>query len=284
MRRCGLWCRDHPLFAGPRTYVGTVSLDLTGLTQRRPGLPAGVTVDFMDWSQFEAALFDLDGVLTPTAEVHMRAWRQMFSTYFVEHDVAPGYTDADYFAYVDGKPRYDGVRAALASRGIELREGEPTDEPGAETVCGLGNFKNALFDRMLNDEGVVAFPGTVALLDALAERGVAVAVVSSSQNALAVLCAAELAEYFTVVVDGEVARRAGLRGKPSPETFEYAAAALGVPPARAVVIEDAVSGVAAGRAGGFGLVIGVDRGAGAEALSQAGADVVVRDLAELMTA
>jgi len=150
-------------------------------------------------------------------------------------------------------------------------------------VCGLGNAKNALFDRILRDDGVVAFPGTVELLDALAERGIAVAVVSSSRNALAVLTAANLADRFTVVVDGEVAQRSGLRGKPSPETFEHAAAALGVPAARAVVIEDAVSGVAAGKAGGFGLVIGVDRGAGAENLREAGADIVVRDLGELMT-
>jgi len=238
----------------------------------------------VDWNQFDAALFDLDGVLTPTADVHMRAWSQMFSAYFAEHDVAPAYTEADYFTYIDGKPRYDGVRSALASREIELPEGDPSDQPGADTVCGLGNTKNALFDRMLKDDGVVAFPGTLALLDELAERGVAVAVVSSSQNARAVLSAANLADRFKVVVDGEVARDAGLRGKPSPETFEHAAAALGVPATRAVVIEDAVSGVAAGRAGGFGLVIGVDRGAGAETLREAGADVVVRDLAELMPA
>jgi HAD superfamily hydrolase (TIGR01509 family) len=223
-------------------------------------------------------------VLTPTADVHMRAWCQMFSRYFTEHDVAPAYTSADYFTYVDGRPRYDGVRAALASRGIELPEGDPADGPGAETVCGLGNTKNALFDRMLRDDGVVAFPGTLDVLDALAARGVAVAVVSSSQNARAVLSAANLADRFTIVVDGDVARREGLDGKPSPQTFEHAAAALGVPAARAVVIEDALSGVAAGRAGAFGLVVGVDRGAGAEALREAGADVVVCDLAELVAA
>lgn len=243
----------------------------------------GSTVRYVDWNHFEAALFDLDGVLTPTAEVHQRAWRQMFSQYFTEHDIAPAYTDTDYFTYVDGKPRYDGVRAALASRQVQLPEGDPSDEPGTETVCGLGNIKNALFDRMLQDDGVVAFPGTLAVLDALADRGVKVAVVSSSRNAREVLAAAKLADRFQVVVDGEVARQAGLRGKPSPETFQYAAAALGVPPARSVVIEDAVSGVAAGKAGGFGLVIGVDRGAGEEALRGAGADVVVRDLAELVT-
>jgi len=238
----------------------------------------------MDWTPFDAALFDLDGVLTPTADVHMRAWRQMFSTYFEEHEVAPAYTDADYFTYIDGKPRYDGVRSALASRGIELPDGEPTDEPGVETVCGLGNTKNALFDRTLKDDGVVAFPGTETLIDTLVARGIKVAVVSSSQNATAVLAAARLADRFTVVVDGKVARQAGLAGKPSPETYEHAATALGVSATRAVVIEDAVSGVAAGKAGAFGLVVGVDRGAGAEALREAGADVVVQDLAELLTA
>jgi len=238
----------------------------------------------MDWTPFDAALFDLDGVLTPTADVHMQAWRQMFTAYFVEHGVAPAYTDADYFTHIDGKPRYDGVRAALASRGVELPDGDPTDPPGVETVCGLGNAKNALFDRALQDDGVVAFAGTDTLLDALAARGVAVAVVSSSQNARAVLAAARLADRFAVVVDGKVARQAGLAGKPSPETFEHAAATLGVSAGRAVVIEDAVSGVAAGRAGAFGLVVGVDRGAGAQALRDAGADDVVHDLAELMPA
>ncbi|MEP7034426.1 MAG: beta-phosphoglucomutase family hydrolase [Actinomycetota bacterium] len=238
----------------------------------------------MDWSPFEAALFDLDGVLTPTADLHMRAWNRLFARYLSEADVTPAYCDADYFTYIDGRPRYDGVRALLASRRIRLPEGDASDQPGDETVCGLGNTKNALFDRMLTHDGVVAFPGTVALLDELAERGVAVAVVSSSRNARAVLAAANLAARFAVVVDGEVARQAGLRGKPSPETFEHAASALRVPAARAVVIEDAVSGVAAGRAGAFGLVVGVDRGAGAQRLREAGADLVVNDLGELMTA
>jgi beta-phosphoglucomutase family hydrolase len=232
---------------------------------------------------FDAVLFDLDGVLTPTADVHMRVWHQMFSSYFAEHRIEPQYTDADYFAYVDGKPRYDGVRAELASRGVELPDGDPSDQPGTETVCGLGNTKNVLFDRMLTHEGVVAFPGTVELLDALADQGVALAVVSSSRNARAVLAAAKLADRFAVVVDGETAFAARLAGKPSPETFEHAAEVLGVPVGRAVVIEDAISGVAAGRAGAFGLVVGVDRGAGEQPLLEAGADVVVRDLAELMT-
>jgi beta-phosphoglucomutase family hydrolase len=237
----------------------------------------------MDWDAFDAVLFDLDGVLTPTADVHMVAWRRMFTEYFAAHGVTPEYTDADYFTYVDGKPRYDGVRACLASRGVVLPDGEPSDPPGAPTVCGLGNTKNALFDAVLREDGVVAYPGSVALLDFLERRGIAVAVVSSSRNASQVLAAAGLAPRFTVVVDGVVAADHRLPGKPRPDTFQYAAQSLGVPAERAVVVEDAVSGVAAGRAGAFGLVVGVDRGAGADELLTNGADVVVRDLAELVT-
>jgi beta-phosphoglucomutase family hydrolase len=236
----------------------------------------------MHWDEFDAALLDLDGVITPTADVHMRAWREMFEAYFAEHDVTPAYSDEDYFAHVDGRPRYDGVRAALASRGLHLPEGELSDPPGTPTVCGLGNTKNALFDRFLTEDGVEPYPGSVLLLDHLEARGTGVAVVSSSRNARAVLRAAGLGDRFRVVVDGEVAREESLAGKPSPETFVRAAADLGVPEERAVVVEDAVSGVQAGRAGNFGLVVGVDRGAGAEALREAGADVVVRDLAELV--
>ncbi|MCL3863183.1 HAD family phosphatase [Actinotalea sp. K2] len=237
----------------------------------------------MDWDLYDAALFDLDGVLTPTADVHMHAWRQMFTDYFEAHDVQPPYTDDDYFAFVDGKPRYDGVRSALASRGVVLPEGDPSDAPGTPTVCGLGNTKNAVFSSILATEGVEPYPGSVQLLDALLERGTAVAVVSSSRNAPAVLAAAGLADRFTVVVDGEVARATGLAGKPSPATYEHAAQAVGASVERSVVVEDAVSGVAAGRAGGFGLVVGVDRGAGVQTLLDAGADIVVQDLAELVT-
>lgn len=236
----------------------------------------------MEWDAFDAALFDLDGVLTPTADVHMVAWRRMFTEYFEAHGVSPAYSDSDYFTYVDGKPRYDGVRACLASRGVVLPEGSPSDPPGTQTVCGLGNTKNALFDAVLREEGVVAYPGSVALLDHLAERGVAVAVVSSSRNATAVLTAAGLIDRFTVIVDGVVAADRGLPGKPEADTFRFAAQSLGVPVERAVVVEDAVSGVAAGRAGSFGLVVGVDRGAGAAELVAAGADVVVEDLGELV--
>lgn len=230
----------------------------------------------------DAALFDIDGVLTPTAEVHMRAWAKMFNDYLADRWVAAPYTDADYFEYVDGKPRYDGVRSFLASRGITLPDGDPDDGPEAVTVCGLGNRKNVTFATVLATDGVQAYPGSVRLLDYLATRGVAVAVVSSSQNADAVLRAAGLRDRFEVLVDGGLARSVGLPGKPAPDTYSYAAAALGVPNERAVVFEDAVSGVAAGHAGGFGLVIGVDHGVGRAALVQAGADLVVADLAELL--
>jgi beta-phosphoglucomutase family hydrolase len=234
------------------------------------------------WDRFDAVLFDLDGVLTPTVEVHMRAWRELFTAYFTEQRVEPGYTDADYFAEIDGKPRYDGVRATLASRDLHLSEGDPADPPSAATVCGLGNTKQEIFDRLLDEGSVAPYPGSIALLDHLAGRGIALGVVSSSRNVRAVLAAARLAGRFGVVVDGNTAAAEGLAGKPSAATFAHAAQALGVAPERAVVIEDALSGVQAGRAGGFGLVVGVDRGAGAVQLRAAGADLVVHDLAELV--
>ena len=237
----------------------------------------------MDWDKVDAVLLDLDGVLTPTADVHMRAWDRMFNGYFMQHGITPPYTDADYFAYVDGKPRYDGVRSVLASRGVVLPEGDPSDAAGTETICGLGNTKNEAFNAVLREDGVVAYPASVVFLDWLKERGTAVAVVSSSRNARPVLEAAGLASRFDVVVDGLVSAERTLAGKPSPETFLFAAAELGVPAGRAAVVEDAISGVAAARAGDFGLGIGVDRGAGADALREAGADVVVRELDELVT-
>ncbi|KAA1424973.1 beta-phosphoglucomutase family hydrolase [Mumia zhuanghuii] len=234
------------------------------------------------WADYDAVLFDLDGVLTPTAEVHMRAWAALFDAYFAEHDIAPAYTSADYYAYVDGKPRYDGVRSLLAARGIVLPEGDPADPPTAETVCGLGNRKNAEFERELSLHGVTAYPGSVALLDHLATLPIGLAVVSSSANAPDVLAAAGIADRFPVVVDGSVARAQGLPGKPAPDTFAYAAHSLGADDKRAIVVEDAVSGVEAGAAGDFGLVIGVNRGAGHQVLTDHGADVVVDDLGELV--
>ena len=236
----------------------------------------------MNWDDYDAALFDLDGVLTPTATVHMAAWAEMFNDYLAGRDGQRPYTDEDYYAYVDGKPRYDGVRSFLASRGIELPEGEPSDSPEVETVCGLGNRKNDAFNAVLERDGVEPYPGSVRLLDALAAKGARLAVVSSSQNAPAVLAAAGIAERFPVVVDGAVAAAEGLPGKPAPDTFLEAADRLGVTRERSVVLEDAESGVAAGRAGGFGLVVGVDRGAGADTLTARGADVVVDDLEELL--
>ena len=237
------------------------------------------------WRDHDAVLFDLDGVLTPTAEVHMRAWAEMFTAFLAgvdapDADTSP-YTDADYFAHVDGKPRYDGVRDLLRARGIHLPDGSPSDPSHAETVCGLGNRKNDAFNVVLGRDGVTPFPGSVALLDVLREMGMPLAVVSSSANAPAVLAAAGLEDRFLTVVDGRVARELGLPGKPAPDTFVHAARACGTTPPRAVVVEDAVSGVRAGAAGGFGLVIGVDRGAGAEVLAEAGAHVVVADLGEL---
>lgn len=236
----------------------------------------------MDWTPYDAVLFDLDGVITPTADLHMRAWAEMFTAFLDSHGVSEPYTDDDYFAYVDGKPRYDGVRSFLHSRGIDIPEGEPSDPPDAETVCGLGNRKNDVFNAVLARDGIAPYPGSVRLLDALAERGTAVAVVSSSKNARTVLAAVHLTDRFEVVADGVVAAELGLPGKPRPDTFLHAAERLGAPAARAVVVEDAVSGVAAGRAGHFGLVVGVDRGAGERTLLDAGADVVVADLGDLL--
>jgi beta-phosphoglucomutase family hydrolase len=233
--------------------------------------------------EWDAVLFDLDGVLTPTADVHMRAWQQLFVDFLTKRGLTgQPYVESDYFDYIDGKPRYDGVRSFLASRGVRLAEGEPTDGPEVETVCGLGNRKNEFFSAVLRDEGVEPYAGSVDFLDLLARYDTQVAVVSSSKNAPAVLEAAGLSDRFEVVVDGNVAAERGLPGKPSPDTFADAAAQLGVPVERAVVVEDAVSGVQAGHAGGFGLVIGVDRGVGADKLAEAGADVVVEDLAELV--
>lgn len=236
------------------------------------------------WSAYRAALFDLDGVLTPTAELHQLAWAEMFERFLAERlgpDHQP-YTAADYHAYVDGRPRFDGVRAFLASRGIELPDGDAADPPGHGSVGALGNRKNELFNELLDTQGITPYPGSVRLLDHLERIGVQVAVVSSSRNASNVLAAAGLADRFAVVVDGVSAAAGDIAGKPAPDMFLAACAQLGAAPDVAVVVEDAVSGVAAGAAGRFGMVIGVDRGAGRAALSAAGAQLVVRDLAELV--
>ncbi|HET7783774.1 MULTISPECIES: HAD family hydrolase [Micrococcaceae] len=233
------------------------------------------------WAGASAILFDLDGVLTPTATVHERAWQELFEDYLAAQPQVPGYSESDYFDHIDGKPRFDGVRDFLASRGIVLPEGPTDDDPANTTVQGLGNRKNRIFNDIVS-AGVEPFPGSVRFLEAALERGLKVAVVSSSRNAPAVLAAAGLSARFPVVVDGVVAASEGLPGKPSPATYEYAARLLGLPSGECVVVEDAVSGVQAGEAGTFYSVIGVDRGAGRQTLLDAGATLVVNDLKELL--
>lgn len=230
-----------------------------------------------DWS---AVLFDLDGVLTPTADVHRLAWAETFAPIFERAGVAP-YTERDYFVHLDGKPRYDGVADLLASRGIELPWGTPADTADELTVCGIGNRKNEMFAQVLERDGVEPFPGSVRVLDDLRDANIPIAVVSSSRNAEAVLRAAGIRDRFAVVVDGSVAAAEGLAGKPDPAPYLDAARKLGVSPPHAVVVEDAVSGVRAGVAGGFGLVVGVDRGVSDEDLAAAGAHLVIGDLGEL---
>ena len=238
-----------------------------------------------DWSEYEAVLFDLDGVLTSTAALHAAAWKRTFDAVLRElkgPDEEPFDIDADYRTYVDGRPRYDGVAAFLASRGIELPWGDPSDEPGIDTVCAIGNRKNELFNAVLAEDGVEVFPGSLALLDHLEELGVRCGVVSSSKNAGPVLEAAGIRHRFEVVVDGIVSAEEWLAGKPAPDAFLEAARRMNVTPERCVVVEDAVSGVEAGVGGYFGAVVGVDRHGDPEALRRAGADVVVSDLGELV--
>ena len=238
--------------------------------------------NYQAWRALDAVLFDLDGVLTPTVVAHKLAWAALFAAVFTgQWAGVPKYTEEDYASLVDGRPRYDGVRAVLGSRGLSLPDGTPQDPPDAPTVCGLGNRKDAIFRAELA-KGLSPYPGSLGFLDAVEAAGLKTAVVSGSRNATAVLDAAGLAGRFKVVVDGLVAANLGLKGKPSPATFLQAVAELGVQHCKAVVIEDALSGVEAGVAGRFGLVIGVDRGVGHDALLQHGADIVVDDLAELI--
>jgi beta-phosphoglucomutase family hydrolase len=239
------------------------------------GLPDGVT----------ACLFDLDGVLTKTATVHAAAWKRMFDAFLAGREgQQPFDAREDYARYVDGMPRSDGVRAFLAARGIELPEGSPEDPPGAETVHGLGRRKNDLVNEVLEQDGVEAYEGSVRYVRAARDAGLRRAVVSSSANTQAVLRAAGIEDLFEARIDGLVAERDGLPGKPAPDTFLAGARALGVEPAAAAVFEDALAGVQAGRAGAFGCVVGVDRGGAAQALREHGADLVVGDLSELLAA
>ena len=227
-------------------------------------------------------------MLTQTALVHAAAWKQMFDDFLRDRAAATGTRfvpfdpRADYDEYVDGKPRYDGVRSFLASRGIELPEGSPTDPPGAVTIQVLGDRKNELVQELLERDGVKVYEGSVRYVHAVRDAGLHRAVVSASANTAQVLAAAGIADLFEVRIDGIVAVDEHLRGKPAPDTFLAAARALGVTPAEAAVFEDALAGVAAGRAGNFGLVVGVDRVGQADALRERGADVVVTDLEELL--
>jgi HAD superfamily hydrolase (TIGR01509 family) len=234
------------------------------------------------WTGASAILFDLDGVLTPTAIVHERAWQELFDGFLQDVPEADSYRENDYFDHIDGKPRFDGVRDFLASRSIVLPEGPADDDPANNTVHGLGNRKNKVFNDIVESGGVAPYEGSVRFLEAALALGLKVAVVSSSRNAPAVLLAAGLAEHFQVVVDGLVAAAEGLPGKPSPATYDYAARLLDLPSDECVVVEDAVSGVQAGSAGTFYSVIGVDRGAGRQTLLDAGATLVVDDLNELL--
>lgn len=238
----------------------------------------------MDFSDIDVTLFDLDGVLTPTAEVHQEAWRRTFDEFLKERSGGnfDPFTIEDYLTYVDGKPRYEGVASFLESRGISLPDGDRTDPPGHGTVAALGNAKNEKFNEVLESEGVEPYPDAIELLDHLRGHAVRLVVVSSSANAVPVLEAAGIRDRFEFVMDGVVARRRDLPGKPLPDTFIAAAAEVGSVPSGAVVFEDAVSGVQAGRAGDFHTVVGVDRTGSADALTEAGADVVVESLTELI--
>lgn len=242
------------------------------------GLPDGITV----------CLFDLDGVLTKTAKVHAAAWKQMFDEYLAERAKRTGEAFvpfdavADYDRYVDGRPRYEGVQTFLSSRGISLPDGSLDDPPSAETIHGLGNRKNEIVLRLIRENGVEAYPGSVKYVEAARDAGMHRAVVSSSTNARDVLHAAGIDHLFEVRIDGHTAEREHLAGKPAPDTFLAGARAFDVAPAHAVVFEDALAGVEAGRAGHFGFVVGVDRVGQAEELRHHGASVVVDDLGELL--
>ena len=242
------------------------------------GLPDGIT----------ACLFDLDGVLTQTAKVHAAAWKEAFDGYLRERAQRDGEEFkefdkvADYDEYVDGKPRYDGVRSFLQSRGIELPEGSHDDPPDKDTVCGIGNRKNELVLQLIKRDGVEPYDGSVRFVKAARDAGLRRAVVSSSTNCRDVLIAAGIEDLFETRIDGVVADQQHLEGKPAPDTFLAGAKALGVEAAQAVVFEDALAGVQAGRAGKFGFVVGVDRVGQAQALHDHGASVVVKDLDELL--
>lgn len=281
---------SSPPLPGSATSTGSSSAP-----RRAEGVPAQAGPDpcgacgdaALRAADFDAAIFDLDGVVTRTARVHAASWKRLFDQYLQERaektggPFRPFDIERDYGRYVDGKPRYDGVESFLQSRGIALPRGEPADSPERETVCGLGNRKNRYFRDSLQKDGVETFDSTVALIRRLRNRHIGTALVSSSRNARAVLEAAHIAELFDVVIDGTDIARLGLEGKPAPDLFLNAAERLGAEPGRAIVFEDAISGVQAGRAGGLGLVVGINRWHQAAELKSSGADVVVQDVADL---
>jgi beta-phosphoglucomutase family hydrolase len=238
--------------------------------------------------KFDAVLFDLDGVLTMTMKIHATCWKRMFDSYLQDRSARLGESfrpfevAADYKPYVDGKLRYDGVRSFLASRGISLPDGTPEDSVDLETVCGLGNRKDRMVNEVIASEGVETLEGSIEVARIVRANGLKTAVVSASKNCGTVLSVTGITDLFDIVVDGKVAARLGLPGKPAPDTFLEAARELGVEPGRAVVVEDAISGVQAGRAGGFGLVIGIDHHGDKQALLSNGADIVVEDLSEIL--
>ena len=239
-------------------------------------------------SQFNAVLFDLDGVITATAKVHAACWKRVFDEFLQQRTektdelFQPFDLQNDYKLYVDGKMRYVGVQSFLESRGIQLPYGDPADPPGYDTVCALGNLKDNFFDEVLHAEGVEVYEGSVSLIRHLHDHRFKLAVVSSSHHCKAVLQVVGLEDYFDAIVDGNLADQLHLAGKPAPDAFLLGAKQLGVEPQRSIIFEDALSGVQAGHAGGFGLVVGVDRGGNSDALRKNGADIVVQDLNELL--
>jgi beta-phosphoglucomutase family hydrolase len=239
----------------------------------------GVPIDRID-----GVIFDMDGVVTDTARLHARCWKRVFDEYLRAHsetgETFRPFDEEDYLRYVDGKPRYDGVESFLSSRAITLEHGSSSDPPGYDTVCALGNLKDQDFEQAVREEGVTPFESTLTLLRSLRSLGISTALISSSRHARAILAAAGIANLFDVIVDGVDADTLGLPGKPDPAIFLTAARLLGIAPSRAVVVEDALSGVEAGHRGGFSFVIGIDRRSHADALRQHGADIVVEDLSD----